>query len=235
MTLELLGPDVQQPACLRSTVVSGQQSTGIVDVRDAKIRTRMPGKERRDGPSIQLKRFRALILQMEKIGHPQWRDDQGLPLEKVTQAELARRTGLTPSYLNSIKYPERSRNTDIGAAIVAKLCKRVGLDVRYFYDEYEEERPYVIYLLDKKREQNQADALEKAIGGLRAEFGSALSDIRSEMHHREQAHAAQVATLERELAEARAKMTGTDNGGVGVTASERKPLARASVVSKKRR
>ena len=174
----------------------------------------MPGKERRDAPSTQLMRFRALILQMEKSGHPNWRDEQGLPLEKVSQAELARRTGLTSSYLNSIKYPDRSRNTDIGAAKVAQLCDRVGLDVRYFYDGYEGERPFVIYLLDRKREQNQAEATEKAIADLRSEFLGALSDIRTDMNQREQAHADQVASLEKELAEAnrRLRASGADDG-----------------------
>lgn len=207
--------DVLQLAWSESTAVAAFESTSFVDAPNEKLTLRMPGKERRDAPSTQLMRFRALILQMEKGGHPNWRDEHGLPLEKVTQAELARRTGLTSSYLNSIKYPDRSRNTDIGAAKVAQLCERVGLDVRYFYDGYEGERPFVIYLLDRKREQNQAEATEKAIADLRSEFLGALASFRADVSRREQDHEAQIAALEKELAEAheRLKATGTSGGG----------------------
>ena len=192
-----------QPAWAKSTTVAAQTSTSIVDPSGEKLRRRMPGKERRDQPSPQLMRLRALILQMEETGHPQWRDEQGHVLKKVSQAELARRTGLTPSYLNSIKYPDRSRNTDVGAAILAQLCEGVGLDVRYFYDGYEGVRPFVIYLLDKKREENQAVATERAISELRSEFMAVMGSFREEMRHREALHDAQVASLETELARAR--------------------------------
>jgi transcriptional regulator with XRE-family HTH domain len=214
MTSDVPQADVLQLAWPESTLVADNQSTSIVEEADAKLVSRMPGKERRDAPSTQLMRFRALILQMEKGGHPNWRDEHGLPLEKVTQAELSRRTGLTSSYLNSIKYPDRSRNTDIGAAKVAQLCDRVGLDVRYFYDGYEGERPYVIYLLDRKREQNQADATEKAIADLRSEFRGALDAFRSDVSHREQDQAAQIASLERQLEEANQRLQATGTGAV---------------------
>ena len=220
------------PALPKSTGVDVNSSTSFVEARGEKVRASMSGKERRDEPSLQLMRFRWLILQMDKSGHPQWKDEHGLVLEKVSQAELARRTRLTTSYLNSIKYPDRSRNTDIGAAKIAQLCRGVGLDVRYFYDEYVGERPYVIYLLDRKREQNQAEATEKAISDLRGEFLGAIEDLRSDMKRREQAHSDQVAALEKELADARAQLRAVGAGGRERVSRVTQPRAQ---VARKRR
>ena len=160
------------------------------------------GKRRRDAPSVQLQRFRWLILQMEHTGHPEWTGDDGKPLRKVSNAELARRTGLTTSYLNAIKHPERSRNTDIGAAIIAQMCDRVGLSERYFFEKYKEERPFQLYLLSAKRDERRIDGIAAAQQDLRAEF----AQFRREYAEERAMHAREVERLEKELAEARANI-----------------------------
>jgi transcriptional regulator with XRE-family HTH domain len=159
------------------------------------------GKRRRDAPSVQLQRFRWLILQMEQSGHPDWFDDDGKPMHRVTNAELARRTGLTTSYLNAIKHPDRSRNTDVGGAIIAQMCDRVGLDVDYFYEKYKEERPFHLYLLSAKREEKRAESILEAVQVMRADY----AQLRREIAERDARHARDVERLERELADARSK------------------------------
>jgi len=158
----------------------------------------MTGRRRRDSPSTQLLRAQYLINQLEKNGHPEWKDEYGQELTSVSQAELSRRTGVNPSYLSAIKHPEIRRNTDVGGANLAKLAKGVGIDVRYFFDTYEGERIFMTYLLSRYREGRQFDAAIKTeLDKLRQEMRVELDAIRS--------GAGEVDALTAELAQLRAE------------------------------
>lgn len=141
----------------------------------------MTGRRRRDQPSTQLIRAQHLILQLERGGHPEWKDESGQDLTSVSQAELSRRTGVNPSYLSAIKHPEIRRNTDVGGATLAKLALGVGIDIRYFYEPYDGERSFMTYLLSRYREGRQFDdRLKTEIDKLRREMQSALEAVRVE-------------------------------------------------------
>lgn len=146
---------------------------------------RMGGKPRKDGPTREFQRLHWLVVQLERDG--------------VGQAELARRTGMTTSYVNAIRNPDRGRNSGMGAEIVRKMKDGMGLDPRYFYDDYEEQRDYKIYLLDAKREERRYEQLAQAQSALRADFAK----LRAELLERDAKHAREVVSLEDELAAAR--------------------------------
>jgi hypothetical protein len=78
----------------------------------------------------------------------------------------------------------------------------MGLDPRYFYDDYEEERDYKIYLLDAKREEKRFEQLAQAQDSLRADFAK----LRADLMERDAKHAREVAQLEAELAAARRQL-----------------------------
>lgn len=170
----------------------------IIDARPATL-SAMGGKIRAVGQSTQLQRARWLILQLETGGHPEWGRDDPKLLKGVTQAELARRTGLTTSYLNAIKHPERSGNNDIGASKLALMAKGVGLEIAYFYDAYEGERPFPLYLLSAKRSEKRIEAIVDEQRAQRIEFAK----LRQELAERDVRHAREVAALENELGQAR--------------------------------
>lgn len=87
----------------------------------------------------------------------------------------------------------------IGAEIVRLMQEGIGLDPRYFYDNYEGERPYELYLLDGKREQRRVEELAAAFSNLSVE----VANLRSDVAQRSADHAKEVAELTRQLAEAR--------------------------------
>lgn len=87
----------------------------------------------------------------------------------------------------------------MGAEIVRKMKDGMGLDPRYFYDDYEEQRDYKIYLLDAKREERRYEQLAQAQSALRADFAK----LRAELLERDAKHAREVVSLEDELAAAR--------------------------------
>lgn len=159
----------------------------------------MGGKTRAVGQSTQLQRARWLILQLETDGHPEWGKDDPKLLKSVGQAELARRTGLTTSYLNAIKHPQRSGNNDIGASKLAQMATGVGIEVDYFYDAYEGERPFALYLLSSKRSEKRIEAIADEQRAQRAEFAK----LRQELAERDVRHAREVAALENELTHGR--------------------------------
>lgn len=103
------------------------------------------GKQRRDTPTREGLRFHWLIHQLERKG--------------VNGAELARRTGVRESHINGFKNIETSRRTGIGAEMIRRMKDGVGLDPRYFFDDYEGERPHELYLLDAKREERRHEEL----------------------------------------------------------------------------
>lgn len=148
----------------------------------------MGGKPRKDGPTREFQRLHWLVIQLERDG--------------IGQAELARRTGMTTSYVNAIRNPDRGRNSGMGAEIVRKMKDGMGLDPRYFYDDYEDQRDYKIYLLDAKREEKRFEQLASAQDALRADFAK----LRAELMERDAKHAREVAQLESELADARRQL-----------------------------
>lgn len=116
-----------------------------------------------------------LIIQLEKKG--------------IGQAEICRRTGMTTSYVNALRNPQRGRNSGIGAEIVRLMKDGMGLDPRFFYDDYEGERPYEIYLLDARREEKRVEELAKSVSSMRSE----LASMRAELAARDAKHAQELA------------------------------------------
>lgn len=177
-----------------------------ITIDDSQLRIgRMSGRTRGDGPSVQLMRLRSLILQMEKRGHPGWKDENDDPLTHVSNAEFSRRTGIPTSYLNAIKHPERSGNSDIGAAKLAQVAEGAGLDIRYFFDGYKGERDFVIYLLAHKREQKQADeATQAELAKLRSEMVSMVGGVKDDIATLVHAHDGELSNLKSRLIKAEA-------------------------------
>ena len=147
----------------------------------------MRGKARKDTPTRELQRFRWLIVQLQKKG--------------ITQAELARRTGMTTSYVNAIRNSDRGRNSGIGAEIVRKMKDGLRLSEKYFFDDYDGERPFEMYLLDAKREEKQIERVMTEQSAVRAD----VAKLRAEIADRDALHYRHVATLEAQLAETRAR------------------------------
>lgn len=139
----------------------------------------MAGKERRDGPSDQLRRFRDVVTQIERDGHPEWDEEFN---RRPTQAGIAKRTKFKPAYLSALLGRGQARHSDIGAAKLGLFAAGVGVDIRYFYLRYERELPFRDWLLSTQRVESQtpkatpttslpSDSLSK----LRAEFRAELA------------------------------------------------------------
>jgi transcriptional regulator with XRE-family HTH domain len=163
---------------------------------------RMGGKPRKNGPTRELLRLRWLIMQLERDG--------------IGQAELARRTGMTTSYVNAIRNPDRGRNSGIGAEIVRQMKDGLGLSEKYFFDDYDGERPYAMYLLDAKREERRIDTLSEEQSSLRADF----AQLRAELAERDAAHSRELAALEAELAQARKPVSSQIRGTASSSGSK---------------
>lgn len=197
--------------CDQACITVPTQVNTIVRPGASTIANAMAGKPRRDEPSVQLTRLKYLILQLVREPHPDWKDEYGAQLTHVSQAEAARRIGLTGTHASAIVNPETRRTMDVGASILARVSDRVGLDVRYFYDGYTGERPYKLYLLAHKREQKQVDenvktTVNTAVQGtearLRAEMMAMFAGIRVDIDESKQARVA----AEDELARVRARL-----------------------------
>lgn len=159
------------------------------ETRDAR---RMGGKPSETTKTREFMRMHYLVVQLEKRG--------------IGQTELARRTGVKSGYINVFRNPDRGRNRGIGADIVRKMKDGMGLDPRYFFDDYEGERPYEIYLLDAKREEKRIEGIAQAQSAMQADFArlrAELSEMRAEIASRDAAHMREVASLEAQLADAR--------------------------------
>jgi hypothetical protein len=82
----------------------------------------------------------------------------------------------------------------------------VGLDGRYFYDGYDGERPFEVYLLDHKRDEKRVDesiglrvnaAVRGAVEALEGRMEALVSGLRSEMTRAQEANGATEAELAR--------------------------------------
>jgi transcriptional regulator with XRE-family HTH domain len=166
----------------------------------------MPERQRHNGPSTQLQRAKWLVLQLERRGHPEWKDENGDPIRHASQAEIARRTGLTTSYLNAIKYPERSGNADIGSGRLAKLAEGVGIDIRFFFDRYEGERDFMTYLPSALERRIADNAIKSEVSALRTEFRTEMTRmdgrLRVEIAELHANHAREVDALRKKLVKA---------------------------------
>jgi transcriptional regulator with XRE-family HTH domain len=137
------------------------------------------------GPTRERVRFTYLLVQLERKG--------------IGQAELSRRTGMTKSYINALRNPERGRNLGIGAEIVRLMKDGIGLDPKYFYDDYEGERPHELYLLDAKRDEKRIEVLSASVQDVLV----GMASMRATLAQHDADHAKQIAELTRQLAEAR--------------------------------
>jgi transcriptional regulator with XRE-family HTH domain len=121
-------------------------------------------------PTRERVRFTWALFQLEKRG--------------FSQVEIARRTGITTSYLNALRNPDRGGNLGIGAEIVRRMHEGLGIDPAYFFDAYEGERPIELYSINKLRQRRHE-----------TETKSELAELRAEVHR--------LATLVSELRDAR--------------------------------
>lgn len=152
-----------------------QHKTGN-EMRDTADTMATPrGRKRRHEPTVHGWRFHWLILQLQKEG--------------ISQSELARRTGLGVTYINSYANIETSGVYGIGAETVQVMRDRMGLDPRYFFDPHEGERPYTMYLLDAKREAAQL-----------AEFSAKLAEVTKRLAESERRNSTLETSLEKRLA-----------------------------------
>jgi transcriptional regulator with XRE-family HTH domain len=150
----------------------------------------MSGKPRRHVPTREGQRFSWLILQLEQKG--------------LSQAEICRRTGIAPSHLNQLRNIERGSRSGIGAEIVRKVKDGLGIDPAYFFDDYEGQKPFELYSLSAKRDENRVAAIEKGLA----------EDQR------------QVATLQTELAKLR-ELVVAQGAELATTRAERREATRA--------
>jgi transcriptional regulator with XRE-family HTH domain len=108
--------------------------------------------KRRAGPSRQLKRFAALVAQLEQAG--------------TSQAEFARLTGIETTHVNKLRNYESSGRTSIGAEILALVKDGLKVDPTYFYDDYDDAegvRDHRLYLLSAKRDEKRISAIEETM------------------------------------------------------------------------
>lgn len=110
---------------------------------------RMAGKPRRDTPTREGQRFSWLVLQLEREG--------------LSQAEICRRTGISTTHLNQLRNIERGGRSGIGAEIVRKVKDGLHIDPAYFFDDYEGEKPFQLFLLSAKRDEKRVSALEDGL------------------------------------------------------------------------
>lgn len=80
----------------------------------------------------------------------------------MSQAEIARRTGVGRSYLSEIRNVESKSNRGMGAHIVRLVSKGLHISPDYFFDEYEGERDHRQYNLDEYRGERRFRAIEAA-------------------------------------------------------------------------
>ena len=109
----------------------------------------MSGKPRRHTPTREGQRFSWLVLQLERKG--------------FSQAEICRQTGISTTHLNQLRNIERGSRSGIGAEIVRKVKDGLQIDPAYFYDDYEGEKPYELFLLSAKRDEKRVSALESGL------------------------------------------------------------------------
>lgn len=109
----------------------------------------MAGKPRRDTPTREGQRFSWLVLQLEREG--------------LSQAEICRRTGISTTHLNQLRNIERGGRSGIGAEIVRKVKDGLQIDPAYFFDDYEGEKPFQLFLLSAKRDEKRVSALEDGL------------------------------------------------------------------------
>jgi len=117
----------------------------------------MGGKKPSHGPTREGQRFHWLIHQLKDDG--------------IDGAQLHRLTGINQAHISAFKNIEGSGKSGIGAEIVRKLKEGLGLDPDYFYDDYEGQRPYKVYLLKNRREEKrdvEVDELKRRMGILEA-------------------------------------------------------------------
>lgn len=110
---------------------------------------RMAGKPRRHTLTREGQRFSWLVVQLEREG--------------LSQAEICRRTGISTTHLNQLRNIERGSRSGIGAEIVRKVKDGLQIDPAYFFDDYEGEKPFQLFLLSAKRDEKRVSALEDGL------------------------------------------------------------------------
>lgn len=72
---------------------------------------------------------------------------------------------------------ESAGHRGIGAAIVRQVRDGVRVHPNYFFDDYEGERPYKMYLLTAIRDEKRVSAIEDEVGKMRRELASVQSSL----------------------------------------------------------
>ena len=76
---------------------------------------------------------------------------------------MCRRTGISATHLNQLRNIERGSRSGIGAEIVRKVKDGLQIDPAYFFDDYEGEKPFQLFLLSAKRDEKRVSAIEEGL------------------------------------------------------------------------
>lgn len=108
----------------------------------------VPGKRHLHAPTREAQRLAWLLQQLYREG--------------LSQADVARRTGIGQSHLSAIQSVTVGGNRGIGAHIVRLVRDGLRIHPDYFYDDYEGEVDHKVYSLSEKREERRFKSIEKA-------------------------------------------------------------------------
>lgn len=116
----------------------------------------MGGRTTVEAPTREILRMASLIRQLYATG--------------MTQAELARLTGVKQNHLTALADPVRYNRKSIGAEIVRIMRDRMGIDSDYFFDDYEGEAKVTDYSLSKRRRDREFDEMRKTISDIQVQM-----------------------------------------------------------------
>lgn len=163
-----LPPIVSRAPCptVYKTKLEGQHETK----RTGGQNRRGMGKSARYTPTRELLRFHWLLRQLEDSG--------------VTQKQVIELTGIKKSHLTQIVHYERYRKTGVGAEWIGLMTKGLHLDPAYFFDEYDGQKDFRLYLLSAKRDEKRVQSIETRLQTLElrdAEKDTRLAELREKL------------------------------------------------------
>lgn len=121
------------------------------------------GKPKLTTPTREAQRLAWLVIQFEREG--------------MSQAEFCRRTGIHAPYLNAIRNMETAGARGIGASIVRQVRDGLRVHPNYFFDDYEGERPYKMYLLTAIRDEKRVSAIEDEMAKMRRDLAGVQQSL----------------------------------------------------------
>lgn len=104
---------------------------------------------RRGGISLYARRFHWLLVQLEQEG--------------FSQTAIAKRLGMTQSYISKWRNPDTGGRQDVGGLTIERVLKGLKISGEYFTGDYppDERKDYKVFSLDKAREtRDQKDLVE---------------------------------------------------------------------------